>query len=97
MWMVKDPKGHYFAKKTIPTSRLNARAYDAVLQEAQTLKQLQALQHPYLVKFHQWFAYENHLHLILEYCMLGNLYELKSEQEGNCPVSNSRESCVLVW
>ena len=90
--MVKDPKGQLFAKKTIPTHRLNERAYDAVLKEAETLKQLQSLHHPYLVAFHEWFTCNNQLHLILEYCQLGNLYELKSEQQGKPPSNSDRDS-----
>lgn len=82
VWMVRDKRGETFAMKTIPTHKLNNKAFDAVLKEAETLRKLQSLRHPFLVQFHEWFEAGGQLHLILEYCQQGNLYELQKEQTG---------------
>ena len=80
MWKVTDRKKNIFAMKRIATNRLNNTAFEAVLAEAETLRQLKELEHPYLVQFYDFFTKANMLYLILEYCELGNLYQLKQEQ-----------------
>jgi len=80
VWKVKDRKGGIFAMKRIATNKLNNMAFNAVLAEAETLRKLKDLHHPYLVRFYEFFTSDNMLYLILEYCALGNLYELKQEQ-----------------
>jgi len=77
---VTDRRNNIFAMKEIATNKLNNTAFEAVLAEAETLRQLKALEHPYLVHFYEFFTQQNMLYLILEYCALGNLYELKQEQ-----------------
>ena len=66
--------------KRIATNILNNTTFGAVLGGAETLRQLKALEHPYLVQFYDFFTKANMLYLILEYCELGNLYQLKQEQ-----------------
>ena len=80
VWKVTDRKKNIFAMKRIATNRLNNTAFEAVLAEAETLRQLKELEHPYLVQFYDFFTKANMLYLILEYCELGNLYQLKQEQ-----------------
>eukprot|EP00658_Telonema_sp_P-2_P034359 TRINITY_DN2508_c0_g1_i2.p1 TRINITY_DN2508_c0_g1~~TRINITY_DN2508_c0_g1_i2.p1 ORF type:complete len:444 (-),score=87.52 TRINITY_DN2508_c0_g1_i2:344-1675(-) len=82
VFKVKDRTGALYAMKTIQSHRLNNEAFDTVLKEAETLRNLQSLRHPFLVQFHQWFESEGRVHLILEYCPRGNLYELQKEQRG---------------
>ena len=37
---------------------------------------MHALDHPNILKFHNWYETNNHLWLILEYCMGGDLLNL---------------------
>ena len=49
-----------------------------VLQEVQVLR---SVSHPLVLKFHAWYETKNHLWLILEYCVGGDLLGLLKQDE----------------
>ena len=63
----------YYAIKSVDKSQR-----PRVLQEVQVLR---SVSHPLVLKFHAWYETKNHLWLILEYCVGGDLLGLLKQDE----------------
>ncbi|KNC51156.1 NEK protein kinase [Thecamonas trahens ATCC 50062] len=65
--------GGVYTLKTIPLDGLSEAEYDASLTEAEALS---VLDNEYVVKYFSSFLEDGDLHIVMEYCPDGNLFEL---------------------
>ena len=84
---VHRPSGDKFAMKTLSKRMLvQAKQVDGVLTEKQVLRQRG---HPFIVRLYFAFQDAEHLHMILDYCPGGDLYD-RIEAEGALPLPRVR-------
>ena len=82
--------------KQIPLSDLTSREREAALAEVETLKRLQVPRpHPFIVRYHESFLYQDSLHIVMQHCSGGDLHaHLKSRKATGRFLE---ETVILDW
>lgn len=83
MWIVADvgsdpQRGGTVAIKSVNLTKLNKKLKDNLFSEIQILKELQ---HPHIVSLYDCRETSAHIHLVMEYCQLGDLSHLIKQRD----------------